>query len=240
MSPSQRHPLIGPRWLAGSSLIVGAFLIFGPTITQPESYHAFADARGLFGIPNFWNVISNLPFAVLSVLGLRRFHGMMNRALFVGLLLTAFGSAYYHLAPNDASLVWDRLPMTLVFMALLAGLIAQGRDKRWELWMLLSLLGCGMASVVWWNVTGDLRPYAAVQFGSALLMLPAFWRSTGRRYLAGAFGLYVLAKFAEFSDTAIYAVTPLSGHTLKHGLAALAAYCLWKFAGARRFPLAGS
>lgn len=230
MSPSQRPPLIGPRWLTGSSLIVGAFLIFGPTITQPESYHAFADARRLFGVPNFWNVISNVPFALIGAMGLSRLHGITNRFLFAGLLLTAFGSAFYHLAPDDARLVWDRLPMTLVFMSLLAGLIAQGRDGRWDLWILSFLLVCGMASVLWWNVTGELRPYAVVQFGPGLVILPAFWRSTGSRYLGGAFGCYVLAKFAEFSDAAIYLVMPLSGHTLKHVLAALAAYCIWEFA----------
>ncbi len=240
MNATQGPFLIGPRWLTGSLLIVGVFLIFGPAITQPESYHAFADARRLFGVPNFWNVISNLPFAVLGVMGLWRFHGIVNRALFAGLLLTAFGSAYYHLAPNDARLVWDRLPMTLVFMALLAGLIAQSRDRRWEPWILAILIGCGMASVLWWNATGDLRPYAVVQFGPGLVMLPVFWRSTGRRYLGGALGCYVLAKFAEFSDAAIYSVMSLSGHTLKHGLAAFAAYCLWKFAGTMRSPLAGS
>ncbi len=234
MTSTQGPPLIGSRWLTGSSLIVGVFLIFGPAIAQPESYHAFADARGLFGIPNFWNVASNLPFAILGVVGLGSVRGIMNRVLFTGLVLTAFGSAYYHVAPDDARLVWDRLPITLVFMSLLAGLIAQGRDQRWELWILLSLLGCGMASVLWWNVTGDLRPYAVAQFGPGLVMLPAFWRSTGRRYLGGAFGCYVLAKFAEFSDAAIYSVMPLSGHTLKHGLAALAAYCIWKFADGTR------
>ena len=238
MSPSQGPPLIGPRWLIGSSLIVGIFLIFGPAIAQPESYHAFADARRLFGVPNFWNVASNVPFAVLGVMGLWSFHGTVNRSLFVGLLLTAFGSAYYHFAPNDARLVWDRLPMTLVFMALLAGLIAQGRDRRREPWILAVLLGCGVASVLWWNATGELRPYAVVQFGPGLVILPAFWRATGRRYLGGAFGYYVLAKVAEFSDGAIYSVIPLSGHTLKHVFAALAAYCIWKFASCTRPPTA--
>lgn len=226
--------MIGPRWLAGASLIVGAFLVFGPTIAQPESYHAFADARRLFGIPNFWNVVSNLPFAMLGVMGLWKLHGIVNRALFAGLLLTAFGSAYYHLAPGDARLVWDRLPMTLVFMSFLAGLLAQGRQVRWEAWILVFLLGCGIASVLWWKVTGDLRPYAVVQFGPALLMLPAFWSSAGRQHLWGAFGSYVLAKFAELSDVAIYSVMPLSGHALKHGLAALAAYYIWKFADGTR------
>jgi ceramidase len=233
MTSTQGHPLIGSRWLTGSSLIVGAFLLFGPTISQPESYHAFADARRLSGIPNFWNVISNVPFAVIGVMGLRKHHDVVNRILYAGLLLTAFGSAYYHLAPDDARLVWDRLPMTLVFMSLLAGLIAQGRDRRWELWILSFLLGCGIVSVLWWNVTGDLRPYAVVQFGPAPVMLPAFWRSARRRYLWGAFGSYTLAKFAEYSDAAIYSVMPLSGHTVKHVLAALAAYCIWKFANAR-------
>lgn len=239
MSPTQGPPLIGPRWLAGASLAASVFLIFGPTITQPESYHAFADARRLWGVPNFWNVVSNLPFAIVGAMGLVKISGLTARVLFTGLLLTSLGSAYYHLAPADARLVWDRLPMTLVFMSVLAGLIAQGRDKWWEPRILTFLLGCGVASVWWWKVTGDLRPYAVVQFGPALVMLPVFWRSGGRQYLWGAFAFYVLAKCAELSDAAIYSALPLSGHTVKHALAALAAYCIWKFAGVERLPLAG-
>jgi uncharacterized membrane-anchored protein YitT (DUF2179 family) len=130
---------------------------------------------GCWACPIFWNVVSNLPFAVIGAIGLRKFRGIVNRVLFSGSLLTALGSAYYHLAPSDARLVWGRLPMTLVFVSFLAGLIAQGREERWVAWILGFLVGCGIASVWWWDVSGDLRPYAVVQFGPALVMLP--WRN---------------------------------------------------------------
>jgi hypothetical protein len=87
-----------------------------PRIPQPLSYHEFADHRSLFGIPNFGDVASNLPFALIGIWGLvflfqsgsgetsRRFVDQRERwpyfFVFAGLVLTAFGSSYYHLAPD--------------------------------------------------------------------------------------------------------------------------------------------
>lgn len=222
-------PLLNRWWLLGLLALAAASVFFVPVIAQDESYHAFADARTIWRIPNFWNVVSNLPFAIMGALGLWRLRGPVAGVLFVGLLLTCFGSAYYHLAPSDARLVWDRLPMTLVFMPLLTWIIAEGRSPRWEGWILVMLTSGGGASVLWWQRTGDLRPYALVQFGPALLMLPALWRANGRRYLWGVVGFYSLAKVAEFYDHSAYSVLPLSGHTWKHILAALAGYCIYRW-----------
>jgi hypothetical protein len=99
--------------------IIGLLLL--PPISQDQDYHQFADQRTLLGIPNFWNVVSNLPFIVVGALGLRRFYQKpATFALFSGFLLTGFGSSYYHWNPSDETLLWDRLPMTLCFMAILA------------------------------------------------------------------------------------------------------------------------
>ena len=92
-------------------------------------------------------------------------------------------------------------------------------------------VACGIASVLWWRVNGDLRPYALAQFGSALVMLPALWCARGRRYLWGVFGLYALAKLAELYDPFIYSALALSGHTWKHVLGALAGYCIYCWRG---------
>src|ERR1041385_9055308 len=99
--------------IAAWALAVLALLKFAPPIAQNQAYHAFADQRPIFGVPNFWNVVSNLPFALVGVLGLARTRGLTARILFGGVLLTCFGSSWYHLAPDDARLVWDRLPMTM-------------------------------------------------------------------------------------------------------------------------------
>ena len=122
--------------IAGSfPLLVSAFFLFVPPIAQDETYHLFADSRLIWSIPNFWNVASNLPFAIVGILGLWKLHGILNRVLFTGVLLTFLGSAYYNLAPSDARLVWDRLPMTLVFMALLTCVLTGGNDTRFNaLW----------------------------------------------------------------------------------------------------------
>src|ERR1700745_3436452 len=107
--------------LVGLGLASVAALAAMPPITQDPNYHAFADARTLFGIPNFWNVVSNLPFIAVGAAGVARYRREpTTAALFTGILLTGFGSSYYHLAPDDGTLFWDRLPMTIGFMALLA------------------------------------------------------------------------------------------------------------------------
>lgn len=203
-------------------LLVLIYTILAGPITQNESYHSFADQRTLFGIPNFSNVISNLPFAVVGVLGLCAFRDLASRVLFTGVLLTAFGSSYYHWAPDSARLVWDRLPMTIVFMSLTA--MAIGRPK----WMLGPLLLFGIASVAWWCLSGDLRLYAIAQFGSILLIISLMLRGrlTG---LWPALGLYALAKIAESLDTEIYSTLLLSGHTWKHLLAALSTFYIFRW-----------
>jgi hypothetical protein len=208
----------------GLLLSAAAFLILAPPIAQDQAYHVFADQRTVFGIPNFWNVVSNLPFCIVGILGLRIFRGSAERVLFTGVLLICFGSAYYHLTPSDARLVWDRLPMTLTFMSFLGLIIGEGLGPQWRRRLLASLVVYGIASVVWWRTTGDLRPYALVQFGSMVALVPAACFSKRTRKLWPVLVLYVLAKFAEHYDQAIYSVLPVSGHTVKHLFAALAAY----------------
>ena len=216
----------------GLFLSAAAFLILAPPIAQDQAYHVFADRRTVFGIPNFWNVVSNLPFCVVGILGLRIFRGSAERVLFTGVLLICFGSAYYHLGPSDARLVWDRLPMTLTFMSFLGLITGEGLGTQRRRRILASLVICGIASVVWWRTTGDLRPYFLLQFGSMAVLVPAACFSRRTRKLWPVLALYVLAKFAEHLDRAIYSVLPVSGHTLKHLSAALAAYWIlyWRMA----------
>jgi len=211
-------------WIFGLLLGAAAFLILAPPIVQDQAYHAFADQRTVFGIPNFWNVVSNLPFCIVGILGLRIFRGSAERVLFTGVLLICFGSAYYHLAPSDARLVWDRLPMTLTFMSFLGLIAGEGLGAQRRRRILASLVICGIASVVWWRATGDLRPYVLVQFGSMAALVPGACFSKRMGKLWPVLVLYTLAKFAEHYDRGIYSALPVSGHTLKHLFAALASY----------------
>jgi len=166
------YPRVTAAGAAIATLAALLLFLFVPPIAQDENYHVFSDGHTLLGIPNFWNVISNLPFAFVGILGLRRLRGFTAQVLFSGVLLTCFGSIYYHLSPNDSRLVWDRLPMTLVFMSFLFWVITE-KQERPSLRVLLLLLFCGISSVVWWRMTGDLRPYVLVQFGPICLLLPA-------------------------------------------------------------------
>jgi Ceramidase len=112
-----KHPLVTLLGLMAASLAILPLL---PPIPQDPSYHQFADQRTLLGVPNFWNVVSNLPFVLVGATGLWRFgRDRASFFLFLGVFLTGFGSAYYHWDPSSGSLFWDRLPMALTFMVIL-------------------------------------------------------------------------------------------------------------------------
>jgi len=202
-----------------------------PPIAQPESYHAFADHRRLLGIPNFWNVVSNLPFAVAGLLGLRAFRDLASRLLFAGIFLTTFGSAYYHLSPDNPHLVWDRAPITVAFMSLLALIIEISFGAKVGRRLLLPLVIAGLLSVVWWQASGDLRPYLLAQL-LTMTMIPIallFFDLPGRNELWIAVALYALAKVAEFHDPEMFSRFFLSGHTLKHLLAGASTWWLYRW-----------
>jgi hypothetical protein len=224
---------------------------------QDPSSHIFADQRVVLGIPNGLDVLSNLPFAVLGLLGLAvvgrsaRSRGVLidrwDRwpyfALFLGVALTAFGSGWYHLAPDNARLVWDRLPMTLAFMGLLTAVLSEQVSVRVAKTLFVPLVLFGAGSVGYWYWTelggaGDLRPYALAQFGSlaAVTMMLARHpnRAASTGYLWIGLAAYVAAKCLELADAEIYALGNIvSGHTLKHLAAALAVACIAAMLNAR-------
>lgn len=223
--------------------LLTAFLL--PPLRQPQEYHQFADQRNWLGIPNFLNVISNGGFLIVGIMGLaflRRRHtagadlGFVERreripyiVFFLGVFFTCFGSAFYHWQPNDSTLVWDRLPMTLVFMSLLAATICDRISLRAGLWLLGPLILAGVGSVEYWRWRGNLWPYAAVQYFSLPLlglMMPLFpSRYTRSGDLLWVAALYALAKVFEALDASIFAATRfISGHTLKHLIAAGAVF----------------
>jgi len=220
-----------------------------PAMPQPLSYHAFADCRTFWAIPNFFNVISNLPFLAGGALGLHliwkgraRFIDSREQlpylVFFLGALLTCFGSAYYHSAPDNVRLVWDRLPMTLGFAGLVAAALAERVDLRLGLRSLWPLLLLGVVTVIYWYATeragaGNLIPYAAYQAWSILIIVLLLLAWPARRYshgglLAWAAVWYGLAKVFETFDLQIFRLLggALSGHTIKHVLAAFAVFAI--------------
>jgi len=228
------------------AVILGIAALFVPRTDLPPSYHHFADQRGWLGIPNFGDVASNLAFLIPGLWGLaflsrksslNQFVDARERwpylFIFIGLILTAIGSASYHLAPDNDRLVWDRIPMTVVFMPLMAAMIAERVNLKLGLWLLPVLTAVGVGSVLHWHWTvqqgvGDVRFYGAVQLFAllaifvALLLPPRYTRGSDLLVVAG---LYFLAKLFETADRQIFSFGHLvSGHTLKHLAAGLAGF----------------
>ncbi|MCB0391894.1 MAG: ceramidase domain-containing protein [Bdellovibrionales bacterium] len=222
--------------------VIGSiFLLFSQSSDSYDmTSFSFVDQRRILGIPNFMDVISNIPFLIVGLMGLifLKNHPQKEamwswRVLFTGVFLVAFGSSFYHLWPAPETLLWDRLPMTIGFMGLLVAFLSEFVDKNMEKWILLPLLILGVVSVVIWYVFDDIRLYIWVQF-FPLVLLPVIlllYSSpySHKSYLLGALGFYVLAKISELKDIQIYHITGdiLSGHSLKHILAAVSVYYLY-------------
>ena len=240
-APELAAPAIDWRhWLLFAIAIAACvFALSTERIAQDPAYHTFADQVSLWRIPNALNVLSNVPFLLVGLFGLVRvavWREHPQRRAFAcfscGVALIAAGSAYYHVRPSTDTLVWDRLPITVTFMALFCAVIEDRVSPKYGRRMLVPAVFTGLVAVSFWYVTelrgvGDLRAYAVVQF-LPMLLLPGvllLFRVGGLRGgpLWGALLLYAVAKLAEHFDSQILVVSGgLSGHSLKHLLAALA------------------
>jgi len=253
MTPWIRH--------APTLITVGLIVILAlhGRIAQPVHYNEFADQSAALGIPHAADVLSNAGFALVAVWGWltlwpRRGSARLRagwpgyRLFLIGLFLTAFGSGYYHLAPDNIRLIWDRLPIALACAGLLAGVRGDSKPRSRAGIEAIALAFCAVASVAWWVYTDlggadDLRPYLLLQ-GLPLVLVPlwqAIYRAprAERIAFALAMALYVLAKLAEVLDHEIAAALGVvSGHTLKHLLATAAtAAVVWGLT--RRFSARG-
>jgi len=224
----------------------GILLEWVHPLRQWNTYHAFADTRPWLGIANAANVLSNVP---IFLAGLALFAqifrpGDAGRSASpglvvagIGLMFTGFGSAWYHLAPSDATLIWDRLPLATVFAgALLTAWACSGMTPPPTNADAAFVVFASFASVAYWVWLGSLWPYAILQFGALVALLVLALRN--RLVPARAWWLlilfYALAKVCELLDHPIWALTQqvVSGHTLKHLLSAAAGFCfLWIAAG---------
>ncbi|MDD2925238.1 hypothetical protein [Rhodoferax sp.] len=231
-----------PEQLLLAALLAALVLAsLGPNVAQQAQYHAFADQRGWQGLPRVMDVLTNLPFAVAGLWGLVRVgQASLQRSLdaylqlaavfFGGLLLTAAGSGYYHWQPDNFGLAWDRLGMVVAFAGLLGMAVADRISLRGGVVTVAITLLAGPVAVLVWYQSGNLLPWVVLQGGGMLLVLvlalrqpvPGGW---GLPLMAVA-ALYTLAKLLELGDHAVLAWTSglVSGHSLKHVAAALAAW----------------
>lgn len=232
--------------LAGVGILLVVAASFAPPVAQNPAYHLFADTRVIGGVPMFGDVASNLAFVLVGVAGLwrvsaRRAEVLFDapidvvpyRVFFAAVALIGLGSSYYHWAPSTERLFWDRLPMTVAFMAFFAAVTADRVDRRvGVIWVLPIAVALGIASVVYWIASeraghGDLRPYILIQFGP-MLILPLICRLfreghiTDGHYLGATIAVYGLAILAARFDYEIMTHTGgmISGHSVKHLIAA--------------------
>jgi len=240
MSTFQKYAL-----LVGISVIACISLFFIPAIPQDPTYHAFVDQRFLLSIPNFLNVISNAIFLIVGFLGIKlllsekQYHTISEihwayLTFFIGVFAVGIGSGYYHLFPSNDTLIWDRLPMTMAFMALFAIILFEFVSVTLGKRIFIPLLILGIFSVGYWFYTeqqgqGDLRMYGLVQFLPILLipliliMFPSRFPDTQNYWYL--LGFYVLAKIFEASDGPVYGLlSVISGHSIKHLCAGVGCY----------------
>lgn len=217
--------------------IIGTFFALSP-YPQDPGYHRFADQRTFFGIQNFWNVLSNLPFLVVGWVTLKH-----KRVFALGLIGTAFGSGFYHWNPNDSTLLWDRVGIVIAAMALVSLLVEEYAGGYGRISLIVAE-GIGFGSLILWYATGDLRLYGVVQFFPALLIiaLPLVFLPTNKAHgvLALVLVLYAIAKICETYDHEIYRqLYIVSGHTLKHIAAAASTAAIWLWL-VKREPIAAA
>lgn len=204
--------------------------------------NVFADTRLWLGIPNAMDVLSNLPFAIFGAWGIYQLNGnamtqsqaRLLQCFFSGLLLTTLGSMAYHLSPSNDTLLWDRAGMTVAFAGVL-GLAATDRvSEPAGQWLAVGTLSAAALALWVWKSTGDVLPWSVVQFGGMLIVvvLACFSLRTGGLgvSLVALIGFYGIAKVLESTDHAVFDATGqwLSGHSLKHVVASLAALPLLK------------
>ena len=227
------------EWLVASiaAVTIATVYAFVEPFPQYPSYFRLSDSRPFLGIPNALNVLSNLPYLVVGALGMVEIgrwdkdggpaaHKLFYGVVFAGFAMTAFGSAYFHWAPSMETLVWDRLPMTILFMGFFASVFSELLGPKIAGRLLPLLLAAGAGSVFHWVWTesggqGDLRAYGLVQFLPIVLIFamlglyrrpPAYAETVG--YLVFC---YAAAKIFEHFDREIHAALGIvSGHSLKH------------------------
>jgi hypothetical protein len=229
------------RYLIAFTVLSALAALLLPAMPQPVGYHDFADHRTMFGVHNFLDVASNVGFLLVAIAGLvvvfrrrtsfERFGERWPWAVFfAGMLLTAAGSTYYHLAPDNERLFWDRLPMTIAFMSLIAAQVGERISARSGLLLLIPLLLVGAESVVYWRATeragaGNVVPYGVLQaYSVVILFLITLLRPS--RYTRGndlywVLAAYGVAKLLEMLDRPVLELAGVSGHSLKHIAAAL-------------------
>jgi hypothetical protein len=219
-------------YLAAISVFIIMALFYGP-ISQPQEYHDFADDRELLGVPNALDVMSNLAIVYPGLVGLAFVNESRKNSqvsedevsihitMFSGMILTFAGSVWFHLDPNDSTMLWDRLGMSVVIGSCISLLIHDMWDRNLAAKIHLPIVIASVVSVLWWPVFDDLRIYFIVKH-HPFILFPILLVYGNRIYdkISGYYwglSMFLLATIFEFTDQQIFELTGIiSGHTLKH------------------------
>lgn len=245
--PADKRPVA--LWLLAATIAALTWLLV-PPVPQPPQYHDFADWHVSFGIHYSYDTFSNILFILSGLAGLRYLHAanfidprevFPYRLFFVAVILTGLGSGYYHLAPDNGRLLWDRAGISLAMASWFAAILCERVNVSAGLRLLPILYFAALGSVVYWgwsemNGNGDLRAYGLVQLYPMLLIPLLLWlypaRYSGDRHILMVIVLYVLALVCDLMDHTIASATGIvSGHTMKHVIASLAIF--WVLLGLR-------
>ena len=219
-----------------SAVICTAALFFISPLVQDESYHNFCDSKMVLNVPNFWNVVSNLPFLIVGILGVFKTCKFQNSKIqyllfFLGISFVSIGSGYYHWSPSNSTLVWDRLPMTIAFMSLFSIIISEFINDTLGKKLLFPTVLIGLFSVIYWQFFDDLRIYVLVQFYPMIAIPVILLFFTSKYNLTYGYWVlsaaYFIAKIFEYFDHEMDVwFNGISGHPLKHITAALGIFFL--------------
>lgn len=222
-------------------------VLLGP-VSQDQDYHNFTDQRLFLGIPNFFDVITNIFFAIVGVAGLLYLSKNKQKqaywswmVFFIGTVTVCFTSGYYHWDPGDATLVWDRLSLAVMFMSLVVAVLSEHIDSRFDKLLLGPMVLIGLLGVIYWAIFNDLRFYIWIQLTPMILIpvLLIFYASkySSTRYLWLTFIFYLLAKIVEIYDKEIFLFNGgnISGHSLKHIFAAMGLFFILEMLRKRKF-----
>ena len=220
--------------------IVGFFFL--KPIPQSQDYHQFVDSRTWMTIPNFINVVSNIFFAIIGICGIYSlknyqptFEKNVYLVFFAAIFIVAFGSAHYHWAPDNKSLVWDRIPITIAMMSFVTAIIADRISLPLAKWIWFPLILLGIFSVLYWYTSelhnhGDLRLYIFTQvFPCLFIPVTLLFYPKHDVYLWLGLFTYIIARISEYYDHFIFnfSMQLISGHSLKHLLMALAVFFIY-------------
>ena len=213
-----------------------------PVALDISPYHFACDGE-IFGIPHFWNLLTNVPLLLLGVHGLRRARKLARdgRAvsfnwigIWISTIAIGLGSIAYHGWLTPWGLALDRIAISgliAFFLAHTADVaLGIGPSRR----LSFGLLVACQATVLVWILGGTAWIYGVLQAVGGVAVLAVFvrggWRA--RRGLGPLsvsprpvylFALcYGLAKLFELYDEPVCELTGfLGGHPIKHVFSAL-------------------